>query len=173
MRCNRTVGCWLVAVTLLAASGCRVSLPNNDLPLDSNAELIEHIAYMPYVTADAAWRSLYILKFKQVHQGSFEEVATELAAAGFDLPDLAAGECPDRTEVAAVFHRICDVPAGLNYTLTGLGRYALRDLQYARIVRTPRDYGPLTGGEFLGLLARAEEALQHTGETIELGEEPR
>lgn len=170
MRCP--AGCWLVAIALLASSGCRVSLPNNDLPLESNAELIEHIAYMPYVTADAAWRSLYILKYKQVHQGSFEEVAAELSAAGIDLPEITASECPDRTEVAGVFHKICGVQPGLNYTLTGLGRYALRDLQYARIVRTQRDYGPLTGGEFLGLLARAEEELGGT-DKVKLGEEPR
>lgn len=158
----------------LLMAGCRASMPNDQVPGDTNAELIEHIAEMPYVTADAAYRAIYILVNDDVFQGDYAELKTVLRQRGLPIADLAPHECPTRQEIAKILVEVCGVMPGLNYRLTGFGRYALRDLQYARIVRTRNDYGPLSGGEFLGMLGRAEDYMleqKGLGKPVDLGSE--
>jgi hypothetical protein len=158
----------------MGLAGCRVTLPHEEIPGSTNAELIEHIAEMPYVSADAAYRALHILRTNEVFEGDFDSL--KAAMSDQDVSgDLQANECPDRQELCRAIVRACDISPGLNYRLTGLGRYALRDLQYQRIVRTQNDYGPISGGEFLGILARAEEYMRERHPDVpgaDLGTEP-
>lgn len=163
-------------VPLGLAPGCRVSLPREPVPYEDNAELIVAIAEMPYVNADAACRAVYILVTGDVFPGEYDELLDAMRQRDLPVADIAPHEAPNRQEIAKLLAEVADVPAGVNYALTGLGRYALRDLQYHRVVRTPNDYGPVSGGEFLGMLARTEEliaARRKTGEKVELGQEPK
>ena len=154
--------------------GCRVTLPHQEIPGGTNAELIEYIAEMPYVSADAAYRALHILRTNEVFEGDFDSLKAAMSDQGGVVAGIQPNECPDRQELCRAIVRACGISPGLNYRLTGLGRYALRDLQYQRIVRTQNDYGPFSGGEFLGILARAEEYMREHADVagVDLGSEP-
>ena len=82
----------------------------------------------------------------------------------------------DRAAVGHMVARACDIRRGLNWQVTGLGRYAYRELIYLGIAHPGGEYSLISGGEFLGLLARAEEYLHKVGrspgEAAQLGDEP-
>ena len=57
--------------------------------------------------------------------------------------------------------------------MLGLGRYAYRELQYHQIAGPGGDLGLVSGGEFLGIVRKADEYKRHVGQTsdyAELGE---
>jgi hypothetical protein len=169
----------LLAVLL---TGCRAALPHAAtqpaVPTDTNAELIEHISDVPYVTAESAYRAVHILATGEVFQGDFSALAAKMEAEGLVGRGWhhSADRFIDRAAVGYLVARASDVRTGVNWRLTGLGRYAYRELIYHRIAHASGEYGLISGGEFLGVLARAEEYLQKTGraagEAAELGTEP-
>lgn len=163
-------------------TSCRVAQPRATtqptVPTDTNAELIEYISEQPFVTADSAYRAVYILWKNQVFDGDFESLAAEMEAGkiagrGWMLePDTFV----DRAAVSHLVARACDIRSGFNWRLTGLGRYAHRELVYRGVAHPSGEYHLISGGEFNGLMARAEEYLQKVGrapgEVAELGSEP-
>ncbi len=174
----------LLLVGMLSApllTGCRAAGPRATtqpvVPTDTNAELVEYISDQPYVTAEAAYRAVYILANGEIFHGDFDTLAAEmkvgrLVGHGWGY---GADSFIDRAAVGHLVARACGIP-GLNWQLTGLGRYAWRELIYRRVAHPSGEYGLISGGEFLGVLARAEEYLHKAGrapgETAELGGEP-
>ena len=174
---------WLVGM-LCAASlpGCRTALPHTTtqptVPTRTNAELVEYISDLPYVTAESAYRAVYILSKGEVFEGDYEALSAALAAdrlIGYGW-NYNADTFLDRAAVAYVVARACQIRTGLNWRLTGLGRYAHRELIYLGIAHPSGEYNLISGGEFLGVLARAEEYLRGVGrapgEAADLGDEP-
>jgi len=174
---------WLVGM-LCAASllGCRTGLPHTStqpaIPTETNAELVEYISDLPYVTAESAYRAVYILSKGEVFAGDYEALSAALAADrlighGWNYE---ADTFLDRAAVAYLVARACRIRTGLNWRLTGLGRYAQRELIYLGIAHPSGECSLISGGEFLGVLARAEEYLHKVGrapgETADLGDEP-
>jgi len=159
-----------------AAGGPRAATTQPDAPLDTNAELIEYISNQPHVAAEPAYRAVYILWKNEVYQGEFSNLAQQLEGA--KIVSATWGLQPDsllnRATVGYMLARTCDIRSGLNWLLTGLGRYAWMELTYKRIAHPAGDLGLMSGGEFLGILARAEEYLfeRKGGEQVELGAEP-
>ena len=72
--------------------------------------------------------------------------------------------------------RAADVRTGLNWRLTGMGRYAWRELNYLKIASPISEYGYVPGGQFIGVLARAEDYMHRVRgdgtEPVELGAAP-
>lgn len=159
----------LLAVLFAATStGCRATLshaaatsqPAPQLPRNGNAELMEYIAEMPFVSAEAAYRAVHVLNTGTVFDGDFPALSARLAE--LKIIDgrwrLNPNDLVNRSEVGYMICRAAGVNTGLNWRLTGLGRYAWRELNYRGIVRGQiGEYGYVSGGQFLGILSRAEE----------------
>lgn len=171
IRAVRIAAMCAIGSLMLGSLGCRVALPATEVPRESNAELVEYIADLPYVTAEAVYRSLHILSFGNVFEGDYEALRAALSDGGLPVRDVEANVCLNRAQVGLLVASACEIKTGVNYQLTGLGRYAWRELQHLRIARTSGEYGYLSGGEFLGLLARAEEHL-NPPDRGELGDAP-
>jgi hypothetical protein len=163
-------------------AGCRAAMPHaNDqtaVPTDTNAELVEYISDQPYVTAEAAYRAVYILSKGEIYGGDYDALADTMRTDGLVGGGWGykSGTFVDRAAVGYLVARACQIRSGLNWRLFGLGRYAWRELIYRRIAHPSGEYGLISGGEFLGVLARAEEYLHEVGRApgaeAELGSEP-
>lgn len=177
--------CSLVAALLIPVAcliACRVTIPRSAsapaLPEAGNADLMEYIGQQPLLTAEPAYRAVYILWKGEVFEGDFAALADLLAEnrivdPGWNYgPDTAV----DRGAVGYMVCRAARVRGGINWTLTGLGRYAYRELIHHEIAAPAGEFNLITGGEFLGILARAETYLQQREKLptpkVELGEEP-
>lgn len=173
----------LLASAGFCLNGCRSTMSHSDsqgvVPAESNAELIEYIAEQPFVTAEAAYRSIYILSKGQVYSGDFGGLTETLASEKIVSPMWrhSADHVLNRGAVGFMVARAIDIQGGINWFLTGLGRYALRELQYRQIAHSGGELSLVSGGEYLGMLARAEEYLfkkrgAEAGGRAELGPEP-
>jgi hypothetical protein len=171
----------LGTLAFLLLSGCHAASPRTAqpaVPTETNAELVEYISDLPYVTAESAYRAVYILAKGAVFEGDYDALTTAMESDGLIGRgwNRDADTFIDRAAVGHLVARACHIRTGLNWRLTGLGRYAYRELIYLGIAHPGGEYGLISGGEFLGLLARAEEYLHKVGRTpgeeAELGEEP-
>lgn len=171
-----------LGAVLLLASGCAMSNPrmatDEPVPADQNAELIVFISDQPYVTAEAGYRAIHVLCTGAVFDGDYAALQSDLierdvvARKWGHHPD----ECLDRAAVGYMVARAVEIRTGLNWQLFGLGRYAWRELIYRGIAHPGSEYNLVSGGEFLGILARAEEFRFERGQPLqeraELGNEP-
>ena len=166
---------------LLLFVGCQAAQPRAAsqpaVPTDNNAELVEYISDMAYVTAETACRATYILAKGEIFSEGYDALveamkAEKLITGGWTHQ---ADNFVNRAEVAMLIARAADVRSGLNWRLTGLGRYAHRELIYLGIAHGSGELGYISGGEFLGTLARAEDYMHNVGrpagERAELGAE--
>jgi hypothetical protein len=187
MRASRTIGTLrrilpVAAAAGLAAAGfgCRATLPAEMSPGPTptgNVELTAHIAELPYVTADAGYRAAYALRHGESSEADFEELAAQLRQeriiGDWDMPP---NGLLDRSQVGYMIARAIDLKRGLNWQVTGLGRYAWRELSYLGIASASTDFGFVPGGEFLGILLRASDyQLQRRGsltQRVDLGAPP-
>ncbi|RMF84526.1 MAG: hypothetical protein D6744_02960 [Planctomycetota bacterium] len=178
---SRAARLWILLTAGVAfGAGCqapqlRGPAAEAPIPTDTNAELCEYISNLPFVTNEACLRAVHVLKYGDVFPGAFGELRAKLSGDGVPVPEGPAAQFLTRADVGKIVATACGVRSGLNWRLTGLGRYAWRELQYKRIARISGEYGLVSGGEFLGVLARAEEYMFEHGEIserAELGEEP-
>ncbi len=162
MRSSIAVAC--AAFGLLAA-GCQVAPPRGvamsrpAVPTESSAALADYIADEPYVTVEPAYRATYALWKGEGFGGDFEALSAALReghviSSGWQYDPQAL---IDRASVGYMFCRACEIRTGLNWRLTGLGRYAWRELQYRGIADPGSEYGYVAGGQFVGMLSRAEQ----------------
>lgn len=167
-----TASVFLICAAVLVCAGCQTTLPRDSsrppLPTDNNAELVEYISDMPYVTAEAACRAAYILAKGQVFTEDYAALVEALKSEKLITGpwNRQADEFVIRAEVAMLIARAADVRSGLNWRLTGLGRYAHRELIYLGIAHYSGEFGYISGGEFLGTLARAEDYMHNAGRSV-------
>ena len=171
----------LTCSAMLLLCGCQAAQPRAAsqpaVPADNNAELVEYISDQPFVTAETACRATYILAkgeiFGESYDALVETMKTDKLITGHW--SHAADDFVNRAEVAMLIAHAADVRTGFNWRLTGLGRYAHRELIYLGIAHNSGEFGLISGGEFLGTLARAEDFMHNAGrpagERAELGEE--
>lgn len=170
-----------VVVLLVGAAGCRTAMPATTqpaVPTDGNAALMQYIGEQSFVTAEMAYRAAYILAKGEVFAGDFGALSQTLVAdriVGASW-NHAPADLVDRQTVGYMICRACGIQGGLNWRLTGLGRYAWRELQHKRIAGLGGEWALLSGGELQGILLRADEYLYRTGrvttERADLGDEP-
>lgn len=161
-------GLWCGILLLGLAGGCQSAGPHAppgfEVPRAANAELIAHLAEQPFVTAEGACRAAYLLAHDAPFAGEYPELVDTLRAEKIvrgpwkflPLHYLTNGD------IAALVCRACEIRTGLNWQLTGLGRYAWRELQYQGIVEGGSELRLMSGGEFVGILSRATDYLQRT-----------
>ena len=146
----------------VALSGCATMRATSQpaMPAASNAELVDYISDQPFVTAEAGYRAVYVLWKGQPYSGDYSGIQSELingniAAGGWNHDPA---DYLNRATVGYLVCRACEIKSGLNWMLTGMGRYAWKELQYRGIAQTSGgELGLITGGEFLGILSKAEE----------------
>lgn len=167
------------ALVALALAGCQLLEPRTTsqpaVPREGNAALIAYISDQPLVTAEAAYRATYLLAKGASFAGDFEALADALRSDGLISKgwQYAADQFVDKAAIGFMICRACKIQTGVNWNLTGLGRYAWRELLFHRIAEGGSEYGLMSGGEFVGLLLRADDYLRRTGkgqaEGVELG----
>ena len=167
-----------VAALVVGLAGCKAMGPqmasDTPVPQDSSAALIMYTSDQPYVTAESAYHVGYVLAHGETFAGSFDELATTLVDEKIVAKHWqhSPNQALRRGEVAFVVCRACRIGTGVNWLATGLGRYALRELQYRDIVGGGGEYGLMSGGEFVGVVNRAEQYLRQMNRApaeVELG----
>lgn len=175
---RRGTGCAALAALVLGLAGCQAPgrvAAAPEVPRGSNAELVAFIADQPFVTAEPAYRAVYVLWKGEPFSGDFDALAETLRAGGVACKYCrpAADQPLRRGMIAFMVCRACEIHGGVNWALTGMGRYAWRELQHRGIAGPGSEYGWMSGGEFVGLLLRAEDHPRQirgtTTATIELG----
>jgi hypothetical protein len=157
----------LAAAACLTALGCRSASPSTQpAPRDSSATLVAYIGDQPYVTAEAAYRATYALANDGASfDGDFAALRSALLAAKLiDDWDYDAATFIHKHAIGVMICRACKIRTGLNWNLTGAGRYAWRELIYHRIARPSGELGLISGGEFVSVLLKAEEYLKRTSQ---------
>lgn len=149
-------------LTLATTTGCQATLPRHATSQPSphgNAELMEYLAEQPFATAEPVYRSVYTLWKGEPFEGDFDALRGALAAGG--IVDRLWGHEPATIMncggIGYMVCKACGIKTGVNWLLTDSGRYAWRELQYRGIASGKSEFSYLSGGEFLGLLSRADE----------------
>ncbi|MBN2447941.1 MAG: hypothetical protein JXO22_14510 [Phycisphaerae bacterium] len=179
----RTTGIVLMAAVVVTLVGCqtpcaRVSATQQDVPTGSSAELMEYIGNQPFVTAETGYRAAHMIYFGEPFDGDFDElrsvlIANDVANRGWKH---AEGDALTRSDIGFLICRACNIRTGVNWTLFGLGRYGYRELQYHQIAGPGGEFALVSGGEFQGIVRRADEYQRRVGQapaaSAELGAEP-
>jgi hypothetical protein len=159
-------GGFLAATIWLAIAGCQTPhlAPSGPVPQEGSAELVRFIGDQAFVTAEPGYRAIYALAKGEAFSGDFAALTDRMRADRLIGQDwnYAPDRCLDRATVAFMICRACKIESGVNWRLTGLGRYAWRELQFLRIAGDGSEYPLVSGGEFVGLLSRAEDYLDRT-----------
>lgn len=186
--------CTALAAPLLVGCAAPSAEPGLSVPRKSSAELILHISQQPYVTADAGYRAIYTLAEGQSFHGatvSSDEGVSPTTPAADDFAALTSAMVHDklveaswdyaperyltRSDTGYMVCRACNIRTGVNWNLTGLGRYAWRELIYHEIAQPGNEFAPITGGEFLAVMLKANlYQREHTPEAnAEVLEKPQ
>ncbi len=142
-----------------------------------------YMANVPVVTVDEACRAMLILADGEDKTRSWEERREVMLQRGLLRPawGLHPNHMIDRGSLAYMVCKICRITGGLNRIALGswgLGdrRYAHRELVYRKMMPEGSDYQPVTGGEMVSLLGKADALMEEKGlyetEQIDIGEEP-
>lgn len=163
MNPRRMMGCVVaLTATLLLATGCASMAPHASQPTPvpvGNVALMTWLGDQPYVTAEGAYRATHILWTGEPYDGDYASLEQKLVDAKIASAcwGLDADQYVNRAVVGHLVARAIDLNQGLNWMLTGLGRYAWRELILADVASASSEYSLISGGEFLGVLFRAEE----------------
>jgi hypothetical protein len=163
----------MVGATLLL-TGCAITAPAPSVEPDSldDVTFLSQLADRPMVSVAEAYRAVLILADGQDDAQSFAERQDKLVARGIARAAWGLGpdQAIDKGAVAYMVMRTCQIHGGLNcrtFGSWGLGdrRYAFRELVYQRLLPDDAgsDYQVISGGEFVGLLHKADEHMQKAG----------
>ena len=163
----------LLATMLTVVAGCagpRAFQPAVDPAALDQARFVHYLATIPVATVDEAGRAVLILADGQESPMTPEERLAELENRGIVRPawGLEPGHTIDRSTLGYMLFRTCRMPGGVNTLLLGswgLGdrRYALKEVVAAGILAHGPEYEPVTGGELVAALARADTWLADHG----------
>lgn len=170
------ISCFVLAsLSLGCASTGRSAEPLSEDALTSSGGLIEYIGNQPFVTAETGYRAAYAMAKGEMYSGDFESLQSTLVQQGIarEAWELSSGDPLRRAHVGYLICRAADIKTGLNWQLTGLERYAYRELAYLGIAKGAGEYGLMPGGEFQGILTATEEYLsQGQTDRVRLGPRP-
>lgn len=139
---------------------------------------MEYISEQPFVTANAAYRAIWLMVETEPFSGGFDEltealVDRQIVDARWHYDAL---QFIDNATAAYMISRAAHINSSINFALTGLGRYAWKELQYRRIAEPGSEWSLTTGGQFLALLTKTDDYLHDIGRATsprsELGDDP-
>ena len=167
---------WLIPSLALGglSVGCvmpqRSFQPSHDPDTLNDAVFIHYLATVPVVTVAEGARAVLLIVGSTEQWPTFDQQWDELSRrrAVVSTWRLRPGRILDKATLAYMLRTLCDLPRSLNETLasaTGLGdrRYALRTCIDRGLLPYGRPHDPVTGGELLSALTRAQEC--GTGES--------
>ena len=99
--------------------------------------------------------------------GDYAALRSKLESEGI-VPQVwqhAADRPLTRADVGFLICRACGIHTGVWWNILPLGRFAYRELIYNDIARPGGDYALVSGGEFQGILRRAERYLARNGQS--------
>jgi hypothetical protein len=162
----KTVFATMLTVTLLLLVGCGSTQYASPLvteyePGDVEQEMSfwHELADQPIVTNNDAFHALIELADGQDPFDSYDQRVQWLTDhglldAGFDAPP---DQAVRRGTVAQIVARILEIEGGLTMRLIGAHpRYATRELVYLEIMKPGTQFQALSGIQFVGIVARAE-----------------
>ena len=130
----------------------------------------EHLQREPAVTVAEAYRGMVMLADGEDKFTNFEQRETSLRDRHILRCEwkLQREQAIDRGSVAYMVLRILKVRGGVNmqtFGRLGVGdrRYAVRELVYMGMLESTPDYRYMTGGEFVDLLAKADDYMAKHG----------
>ncbi len=129
-----------------------------------SAQYLDKISSQPTVTEAQALEGIMLLLGQQ-RKLTFAECVKLLKDRHIVSQrwDFRAERPATRGKVAYMIYQACGMKGGLTLTLTGPSqRYCLRELQYRGLMAPGLPYNPVTGMEYVAILARADE-LRRTG----------
>jgi hypothetical protein len=155
---------------MLAPAACQ-NAPTARLAADPNAPAsgdsaayLDKLSRGPAVTEAQAVRGMLMLLGDKPDLPFDQAVAAlrqrKVVSAGWSFH---ADRPVTKGKVAYMVYQACAVPGGLTLTLAGPSqRYCLKELQYRGLMSPGMPYNPVTGMEYVSILARADE-LRQTG----------
>ncbi|MCA9243121.1 MAG: hypothetical protein KDA32_04140 [Phycisphaerales bacterium] len=174
---NPRYALWVSLAALTMLAGCASALPRDSRPVPTggNAELMSHIADSPYVTSEAGYRAARIVWRGAPFEGDYAALSAELEQGGLIGDwDLGATDYLRRYQVGQMLCVAAGIKTGVNWNMTGFGRYGYRELVFHEIAEPRGDYGLIPGGEFAGILRRLDDwTARRDGTRVELGPEKR
>jgi hypothetical protein len=162
-----------MGIIVANSTGCtRLRSEQADLAeqMDVGTFLHEHLPQQSMVTVSEAYRAMILLADGEETCDTFDAREQELVSRGFVRPEwgLQREACIDRGSIAFMLCRILRVSGGIAYnTIGAIGigdrRYAMREMEYLGLMEKAPPYRFISGGELVGLIARADEFMAATG----------
>ncbi len=164
-----TVGLLLCAV--VSGAGCsmpqRAYQPDQDPTTLDDVSFLHYLATVPVVTVDEGMRAVLLLAVERGQWPTFERRYEELRRRGAVAAawHLKANRLLNKGTLAHMLRTVCDLPRSLSEVAasrTGLGdrRYALKTCVHEGILAYGLPREPVTGGELLSSLTKAERFLE-------------
>lgn len=165
-RRRRVVACACSLALLVGLVGCagpRKFQPELNHETLDQTRFVHYLATLPAVTVDEAARAMLILADGTETHTTYEQRVAELEQRGIVRKawNLKPDHMLDKGTLGYMLFKICRLPGGVNTLLFGswgLGdrRYALKEVADAGLLTYGPDYRPVTGGELVSALARAD-----------------
>lgn len=162
-------GTWLMAAAILAgvSAGCErpvvIANPQAALPPDEGSPaFLDRVSSQPTVRQNDAFRGILLLT-GQDQARDFRQRVEALADRGLvDRQWTFDADRPlTRGRLAYMVCRACRIRGGVMMHLAGpTQRYCLRELQYLGMMAPGTLMAPVTGMEFIAVLARADAYLR-------------
>ena len=164
-----TIGLLLCAV--VAGAGCsmpqRAYQPDQDPTTLDDISFLHYLATVPVATVDEGMQAILLLTGERGQWPTFDQAYEELRRRGAVRTTwhLKSNQLLDKGTLAYMLRTVCDLPHGLSEVAasrTGLGdrRYALKTCVHVGILAYGLPREPVTGGELLSSLTRAEGFLE-------------
>jgi len=137
---------------------------------DGSAGYLDRISSQRTVSENDAFRGVLMLLEIDDAADTFGRRVEKLTGRG--IADRAWRFDADRPitkgKVAYMIYQACRVPGGVILTLTGPSqRYCLRELQYQGFMSAGTMFTPVSGGEYVAVLSRADSC-RRTGQVPEI-----
>jgi hypothetical protein len=172
-RRGRVVTCAFSLALLVGLVGCagpRKFQPELDHETLDQTRFVHYLATLPVVTVDEAARAMLILADGTETHATYEQRVAELEQRGIVRKawHLKPDHVLDKGTLGYMLLKVCRLPGGVNTLLFGswgLGdrRYALKEVADVGLLTYGPDYHPVTGGELVAALARADTYMAEHG----------
>jgi len=135
-----------------------------------DAVFLHYLATVPVVTVDEGMRAVLLIKGSTVPWPTFETRRDELIRVGALRKEwpLAPDQVLDKGTLAHMLRVICCLPRSASELVVmpmgiGVRRYALKTCIFEGVMPYATEYQPVTGGEMLSIIAKAEERYSAEG----------